>query len=156
MITRASLISVKNLELAWFRIATGKNLQHKRFFRHIYGAYEPGLDANLTLLHEKLIGGWKATPPMRVYLPKTSGLLRPITLLAIEDQIVLQAIANKMNRDPFQCVAARDAIGNVEICAGQGTEMRRTLRARRCRMAADGDYLGRRLRGRDYLTDALP
>jgi hypothetical protein len=33
---------------------------------------------------------------MRIYIPKSSGLLRPITLLAIEDQIVLQAIANKI------------------------------------------------------------
>jgi hypothetical protein len=96
MITRASLISLKNLKLAWLRIATGRNLQHKRFFRHLYGAYEPGLEANLALLHERLIGGWKATPPMRIYLPKISGLLRPLTLLAIEDQIVLQAIANKI------------------------------------------------------------
>lgn len=96
MITRRSLISTRNLKLAWLRIATGRNLQHKRFFRHLYGAYEAGLDANLALLHEKLIGGWKATPPMRIYLPKASGLLRPITLLAIEDQIVLQAIANKI------------------------------------------------------------
>jgi len=83
-------------QLAWLRIATGRNLQHKRFFRDLYGAYEAGLDANLALLHEKLIGGWKATPPMRIYLPKASGLLRPITLLAIEDQIVLQAIANRI------------------------------------------------------------
>ena len=30
------------------------------------------------------------------YLPKASGLLRPITLLGVEDQIVLQAIANKI------------------------------------------------------------
>ena len=96
MITRASLISARNLKLAWRRIATGRNLQHKRFFRHLYGAYEAGLDANLALLHEKLIGGWKATPPMRIYLPKASGLLRPITLLAIEDQIVLQAVANRI------------------------------------------------------------
>ena len=96
MISRPSLISVKNLKLAWLRIATGRNLQHKRFFRHLYGTYEAGLDANLAFLHEKLIGGWKATPPMRIYLPKASGLLRPITLLAIEDQIVLQAIANRI------------------------------------------------------------
>lgn len=33
---------------------------------------------------------------MRIHIPKPSGLLRPITLLAIEDQIVLQAIANRV------------------------------------------------------------
>jgi hypothetical protein len=91
-----ALISKSNLKLAWNRIATGRNLQHKRFFRHIYGGYELGLSENITLLHEKLKGDWEATPPTRVYLPKSSGMLRPISLLAIEDQIVLQAIANKV------------------------------------------------------------
>ncbi len=32
--------------------------------------------------------------PSKIYVPKPSGLQRPITLLCIEDQIVLQAIAN--------------------------------------------------------------
>jgi hypothetical protein len=92
----ASLISKRNLELAWRRIVTGRNLQHKRFFRHLYGGYELGLSENINLLHDRLSGNWHATPPMRIHLPKSSGLLRPITLLAIEDQIVLQAIANRV------------------------------------------------------------
>ncbi len=102
MITMTSLIAKRNLKLAWLRISTGRNLQHKRFFRHLYGAYEAGLDANLSLLHEKLSGGWKATPPIRIYLPKPSGLLRPLTLLSLEDQIVLQAVANKVASHLFQ------------------------------------------------------
>jgi retron-type reverse transcriptase len=96
MVEWNALISKKNLHLAWNRIATGRNLQHKRFFRHIYGGYELGLNENITLLHEKLKGDWEPTPPTRIYLPKSSGMLRPITLLVIEDQIVLQAIANKV------------------------------------------------------------
>jgi len=102
MITMSSLIAKRNLKLAWLRISTGRNLQHKRFFRHLYGAYEAGLDANIALLHEKLSGGWKATPPIRIYLPKPSGLLRPLTLLSLEDQIILQAVANKVASHLFQ------------------------------------------------------
>ena len=59
MISKASLISFRNLDLAWSRITTAKNLQHKRMFRHLYNAYEPGRKANLQLLHEKLKGGWR-------------------------------------------------------------------------------------------------
>jgi hypothetical protein len=92
----SALISKRNLELAWRRIVTARNLQHKRFFRHLYGGYELGLSENINLLHDRLGGNWHATPPTRIYIPKSSGLLRPITLLAIEDQIVLQAIANKV------------------------------------------------------------
>jgi hypothetical protein len=78
-----SLISVNNLRLAWRRIATGRNLQHKRFFRHLYEAYELGLEANLHNLHERLTGSWKPSPPIRIYVPKPSGLLRPISLLGL-------------------------------------------------------------------------
>ncbi len=81
--TKASLISLPNLELAWSRITTARNLQHKRMFRHLYSAYEPGRRTNLALLPEQLKGGWKATSPIRVYMPKSSGLLRPLTLLAL-------------------------------------------------------------------------
>ena len=90
------------MELAWRRITTGKNLQHKRFFRHLYAAYEPGLKANLGLLHERLSGDWCPTAPIRIHIPKPSGLLRPLTLLSLEDQIVLQAIANSIARHLFE------------------------------------------------------
>ena len=42
MITKTSLISLRNLDLALSRILTAKNHQHKRMFRPIYQAYEPG------------------------------------------------------------------------------------------------------------------
>ena len=73
MITKASLISVRNLELAWGRITTAKNLQHKRMFRHLYRAYEPGRRANLLLLHDRLMGGWEPTRPIRLYMPNHRG-----------------------------------------------------------------------------------
>lgn len=90
----STFISVKNLELAWRRINTGRNNQFKRFFRTLYLGYEAGLQQNLKLLHKKLNAGWEPQTPTRIYLPKPSGLQRPITLLNIEDQIVFQAIAN--------------------------------------------------------------
>lgn len=89
-----SLVSVMNLELAWRRINTGRNLQYKRFFRPVYLAYEAGLKDNLRLLRRELLAGKRVTAPTRTYLPKPSGLQRPITLLHLEDQILLQAVAN--------------------------------------------------------------
>ena len=102
MMTKASLIALPNLEpRVVARITTARNLQHKRMFRHLYSAYEPGRRANLTLLREQLKGGWKATSPIRLFMPKSSGLLRPLTLLALDDQIVLQAIANMVGKQVF-------------------------------------------------------
>ena len=92
------LTSYKNLELAWRRITTGVNYQYKRYSRGFYYAYETAVHNNLRDLHERLMGGggsYQPQPPTRIYLPKPSGLQRPLTLLAIEDQIILQAIANR-------------------------------------------------------------
>ncbi len=88
------LISRRNLLLAWRRITTAKNLQYKRFFRIPYQGYEIAAEANIDRLHRLLRGGWHPHSPDRVHLPKADGLQRPITLLHLEDQIVLQAIAN--------------------------------------------------------------
>ncbi|MDP2984450.1 MAG: RNA-directed DNA polymerase [Candidatus Latescibacter sp.] len=94
-----SLVSIKNLKLAWRRINTGRNLQYKRFFRELYLVYESAADENLSDLHKKLIAKvWKPNHSVRIYLPKPSGLQRPISLLGIEDQILLQAIANVFAR----------------------------------------------------------
>ncbi len=85
----------KNLELAWRRITTGGNYQYKRFYRSVYYAYEVALDANLADLRQRLIGGaFGPRHPERIYVPKASGLHRPLALLHVEDQIVLQAFAN--------------------------------------------------------------
>jgi hypothetical protein len=91
------LATTPNLLLAWRRISTGANYQHKRFFRHLYHAYELALDDNLRDLRARLLSrSWQPSSPERIYQPKASGLQRPLTILGIEDQIVLQALANLM------------------------------------------------------------
>ncbi|GMQ83568.1 MAG: hypothetical protein BMS9Abin06_0303 [Gammaproteobacteria bacterium] len=91
-----SLISTQNLKLAWRRINTGCNLQYKRFFRESYLVYESAADEHIKELHRALAAkAWQPNHATRLYLPKPSGLQRPLSLLDIEDQIVLQAIANK-------------------------------------------------------------
>ena len=90
-----SLISTRNLKLAWRRINTGTNLQYKRFFREAYLVYESAADKHLKQLHNDLAAkSWQPSFATRLYMPKPSGLQRPLSLLGIEDQILLQAIAN--------------------------------------------------------------
>lgn len=91
----ANLASIPNLNLAWRRITTGGNHQYKVLYRHLYDTYELALDANLNDLRARILGGaFEPTHPERIYVPKPSGLHRPLALLRIEDQIVLQAFAN--------------------------------------------------------------
>lgn len=89
------LANQDNLRLSWRRITTGGNYQYKRLFRHLYYAYEVALDANLRDLRLRLLAGsYEPSHPERIYVPKPSGLHRPLTLLTIEDQIILQGFAN--------------------------------------------------------------
>lgn len=89
------LARAANLALAWRRITTGGNHSYKRQFRDLYVAYEIALGKNLDDLRQRLLGGtFSPQKPERVYLPKSSGLHRPLSLLFLEDQIVLQAFAN--------------------------------------------------------------
>lgn len=94
--------SSDNLTLAWRRITTGGNQAYKRFFRPLYYAYELSLESNLKDLRNRIMSGaWQPCSPDRIYIPKPSGLQRPITLLYIEDQIILQAVANIIARKLF-------------------------------------------------------
>src|SRR5688500_20129834 len=89
------LISKKNLLLAWRRITSSNDARYKAFFRHILEAYELSSDKNIDDLRRRLkTGEYVAQIPIRFYIPKPSGLQRPLTLLSIEDQIVFQALAN--------------------------------------------------------------
>lgn len=93
----SKIYSYENLLLAWRRLSTARNIPYKRFYRSIYSAYEIAHEQNLRDLSIRLKGSWQPSKPYRIYLPKPSGLQRPITLLQLEDQIVLQAIANSFS-----------------------------------------------------------
>lgn len=87
--------TLPNLRLAWKRITTGSNQQYKQYFRNLYRVYEISLDRNLEALRDRIRGGsWDPSQSERIYVPKSSGLQRPLTILPLEDQIVLQALSN--------------------------------------------------------------
>ena len=72
------------------------NIPYKRLFREAYLVYESASDDHIRELHKTLAAdAWKPSHATRLYLPKPSGLQRPLSLLKIEDQILLQAVANK-------------------------------------------------------------
>ena len=77
----SQLATTANLKLAWRRITTGGNHQYKCLFRHLYVAYEVALDENIEDLRMRIIGGtFRPKQPERIYLPKNSGLHRPLSL----------------------------------------------------------------------------
>lgn len=88
-------LSFDNFILAWRRINTGLNVNYKRFFREAYLTYEVSLSSNIKNLIKRIKNDvYEPHQPDKIFIPKPSGLQRPITLLSIEDQIIWQAIAN--------------------------------------------------------------
>lgn len=86
---------MSNLELAVIRLNTSMNTYYKQFFRPLYQMYNINARENLHNLQTKLRShSYSPNEAVKIYSPKPSGLQRPITLLSIEDQILLQAIAN--------------------------------------------------------------
>jgi len=87
--------SVSNLKRAWLWTTTNTEVRFKNYFRHIYRAYSLAPNKNLDHLRGRLIGeSYQPTHATKIFFPKKSGVLRPYSLLAVEDQIVYQALAN--------------------------------------------------------------
>lgn len=84
-----------NFEVAWERIVRGSNTEYKTFFSYRYSSYRFGQQTILEDLLSEFRGGrYRPSPATAVYFPKATRILRPITLLSLNDQVVYQAIAN--------------------------------------------------------------
>jgi hypothetical protein len=87
--------SLNNLELAWARLKTGQNTTYKNYYRNLFLAYELAKDNNIKNLQVRLLGGsYKSYKILKIFVPKSSGLHRPITFLCLDDLIVYQACCN--------------------------------------------------------------
>lgn len=93
--TLKEVIEIENLRRAWRWIKSNPDKQYKRYFREMYGDYslieEDVIRDLIRQLEEKT---YVPSHGCKIFIPKASGILRPYTLLAIEDQIVYQAMVN--------------------------------------------------------------
>lgn len=90
-----SAARLDNLELAWQWIRSNPDRMYKSHFRELYSAYATADGALLKHLKNRLDRNiFEPSDACKLFLPKPSGILRPYTLLGIEDQIVYQAMAN--------------------------------------------------------------
>src|ERR1700721_750106 len=118
--TLDQLIQQSNLVLAWRRVQSNPSPNYKNYFRKLYANYAIGETALLSDLHDRLKRGvYKPAHSCKVYLPKGSGGLRPITLLTVEDQIVYQAFMNVI-AEKFAPTMSKFYLNTVfsHICAG--------------------------------------
>jgi hypothetical protein len=91
----AAIYRIDNLQRAWRWIRSNADAGYKNYFRDHYSAYATAQDALLRDLSDRLRrGAYVPARACKIFLPKASGILRPYTLLDVEDQIVYQATAN--------------------------------------------------------------
>ncbi|MEX2048514.1 MAG: reverse transcriptase domain-containing protein [Gemmatimonadota bacterium] len=84
-----------NLQRAWRWIRSHSEAAYKSYCRPLYQQYAVAEDALLDDLGDRLRRGiYEPDPACKVFHPKASGILRPISVLAVEDQIVYQAAVN--------------------------------------------------------------
>ena len=81
--------SIENLRLAWQRVRSNPDRNYKSHFRSAYSAYAIADEAQLAHLRDRLKRSiYQPGEACKLYLPKPSGILRPYSLLCVEDQIV--------------------------------------------------------------------
>lgn len=90
-----AFLSLDNFKLAFTRVVRGANKDYKAYYRHLFASYDLGLEENLKdLMDDIRRGRYSASHGVVVHQPKKSGILRPLTLLTLQDLIVYQALMN--------------------------------------------------------------
>ncbi len=84
-----------NLLRCWTWLNTNSDNNYKNYFRSLYKAYALSLDENIDKLHRDLkYHRYKPELSTKLYIPKKSGILRPYTLLNLNDQLVYLALVS--------------------------------------------------------------
>ena len=102
------LRTMDNLQRAWRWVRSNSDATYKSYFRHLYGNFAVADNALLTDLAARLKRGvYQPSKACKLFFPKASGILRPYSLLTVEDQIVYQAAANLIAEKLFPKVKHR-------------------------------------------------
>jgi Reverse transcriptase (RNA-dependent DNA polymerase) len=97
-----------NLDRAWRWIRSNPDSEYKSYFRKAYSQFALVDFALLPDLQKRLKRGtYQPSHACKIFYPKRSGILRPYTLLTVEDQIVYQALVNIVAERLFPRVQAR-------------------------------------------------
>jgi|GEM_PF-722638 len=97
---RPSKISLRSgsinelLGVAWRWVKSNAEANFKAYCRERYSVFEMGSSALLHDLGEQLAAGrYVPEGPEKIFVRKPAGMLRPLTVLTVRDQIVYQALA---------------------------------------------------------------
>jgi hypothetical protein len=98
----------ENLRRSWRWIQSNSDATFKSYFRSLYQRYAVAEDVLLDDLASRLRRGiYEPEAACKLFHPKPSGILRPYSLLSVEDQIVYQAAVNLIAEQLFPRVSHR-------------------------------------------------
>jgi hypothetical protein len=91
----SQVYGIENLQRAYRWVLSSPDIRYKNYFRQDYAAYALGSARNLQILRRQIKNGrFMPSHASKVYVPKASGILRPLSLLTVDDQIAYQACLN--------------------------------------------------------------
>jgi retron-type reverse transcriptase len=97
-----------NLRSAWRWLLSNPDATYKSYFRGLYQRYAIAEDTLLQDLADRLRRGiYEPEPACKIFHPKASGILRPYSLLSVEDQIVYQSAVNLIAEKLYPRVVQR-------------------------------------------------
>ena len=95
MTATTDLYREDNIARAWRWIKSNNDRRYKGCCRRLYSAYAVAEDKLLPHLRDRIRRGTYApVNATKIYSPKASGILRPLSILSVEDQIAYQAAVN--------------------------------------------------------------
>jgi hypothetical protein len=98
----------RNLERSWRWIRSNPDATYKRYCGDLYSHFAVADDLIIGDLHDRLRRGiYEAGHACKFLIPKRSGILRPYTILRVEDQIVYQGLVNVIAERLFPRVRTR-------------------------------------------------
>ena len=90
-----NMCNINNLKRAYRWLNSNPEATYKNLFRDLFSNYALSSKSNLEYLQKELKQHrYEARSASKLFRPKVSGTLRPITILTVEDQIVYQACVN--------------------------------------------------------------
>lgn len=102
------MMDVDNLRRAWRWLKSNPDSTYKHYCRDLYRTFAIAEDALLEDLADRLKRGiYTPSHASKLYFPKSSGILRPYSILTVEDQIVYQAAVNVVAEKLFPRVRHR-------------------------------------------------
>lgn len=95
MATMNEVVEKANLDRAWRWIRSNPDPNYKRYCGESYSRFAIADDRLLVDIQARLKKGiYEPSHSCKFLIPKKSGILRPYTILTVEDQIVYQALVN--------------------------------------------------------------